>query len=90
MAKKIIQPVADWVAIKRISPETKTEGGIDLPEAAIKKQDAGVVYATGPEATGLEEGDKVVWQKRAGQEVEIRGETFLMLKPNQVFFKVPK
>jgi chaperonin GroES len=87
MAKALIQPMADWVAVKRAKPETKSSGGIDLPESAHKHRDDGVVYAIGPDVSGLEKGDEVTWQKRAGQEVVVEEEHFLMLKPGQIFFK---
>lgn len=71
-------PIADRILVRRIEAETKTRGGILLPDNAQEKPSKGEVLAVGPGhyengafiATTLKPGDKVVFGKWSGTEFE--------------------
>lgn len=83
-----IKPLADRVLITPDEAETKTAGGLIIPETAKEKPLAGKVVAAGP---GTEEvkmevkpGDRVLYGKYAGTEIAHDGETYLMMKQNDI------
>ncbi len=84
-----IKPLADRVLVKPDPAEEKTAGGLIIPDTAKEKPLAGTVVAAGP---GTEEvkmevkaGDKVLYGKYAGTEITHDGETYLMMKQNDIF-----
>ena len=84
-----IKPLADRVLIKPDAAEEKTAGGLIIPETAKEKPLVGTVVAAGP---GTEEikmevkaGDKVLYGKYAGTEITHEGETYLMMRQNDLF-----
>ncbi len=83
-----IKPLADRVLIKPDPAEEKTAGGLFIPETAKEKPLQGTVVAAGP---GTDEvkmevkaGDKVLYGKYAGTEVTHSGETYLIMRLNDV------
>lgn len=83
-----IKPLADRVLIKAAPAEEKTVGGIIIPDTAKEKPLQGTVLAVGggtkDEAMVLKEGDKVLYGKYAGTEVEFDGEKFLIMRQSDV------
>lgn len=79
-----IEPAGHRVLIRCNKPETKTAGGIIIPDSAQDKhQDVGVIIAIGPtafegglggqDAWGLVEGDEVIFMKHGGKAVDFPG-----------------
>ncbi|MHC4933925.1 MAG: co-chaperone GroES [Planctomycetota bacterium] len=97
MAMKI-RPLKDRVLIRPIEEETKTAGGIYLPDTAKERPVRGEVVAVGPgryiEEKGdrvpvaLQTGDKVIYGKYAGTEVRIEGEEYKILEAKDVLAKI--
>jgi len=97
MAMKI-RPLKDRVLIRPIEEETKTAGGIYLPDTAKERPVRGEVMAVGPgryiEEKGdrvpvpLQTGDKVIYGKYAGTEVRIEGEEYKILDAKDVLAKI--
>jgi len=94
-AKKLkIRPLEDRVVVERFEAEEKTRGGIVLPDTAREKPQQGKVIATGPgkllEKSGerakmsLKVGDTVFYGKYTGTEVELQGETYVILRESDV------
>ena len=93
MAKLKIRPLNDKLVVKRLEAETKTKGGIVLPDAAKEKPKEGVVVSVG---TGkllengsraqfrVKEKDRILFTSYAGTEVKIDGEEFLVLGEEDV------
>jgi chaperonin GroES len=93
MAKSRFRPLHDRVVVKRINPETKTKGGIIIPDTAREKPQQGEVVAVGPggrdEAGKLipidvKVGDKVLFGKWSGTEVVLDGDELLIMKESDV------
>ena len=83
-----LQPLADRVVVQPLNEEEKTPGGIYLPDTAKEKPQEGKVVAVGPGRVNdkgqridmtVKVGDRVVYSKYAGTEVEIGGEEYLIL-----------
>ncbi|MBK9121004.1 MAG: co-chaperone GroES [Phycisphaerales bacterium] len=94
-AKKLkIRPLDDRVVVERFEAEERTAGGIVLPDSAREKPQTGRVIATGPgkllEKSGergkmsLKVGDTVFYGKYSGTEVEIDGDTYVILRESDV------
>lgn len=83
-----IKPLADRVLIKPAPAEERTAGGIIIPDTAKEKPLQGEVLATGngtkDEEMVLKAGDRVLYGKYAGTEVELEGEKYLIMRQNDV------
>lgn len=83
-----IKPLADRVLIEPAPAETKTVGGIIIPDTAKEKPLQGTIVAVGQgtkdEEMVLKEGDKVLYGKYAGTELEYEGTKYLMMRQSDV------
>ncbi len=88
-----LKPLADRVLLVRAEAEETLKGGIILPDSAKKKPETLTVVATGPGAKDNEgnliempvkEGDTVLAEKYAGQEVTIEGEEYTILRAGDI------
>ncbi|MDR0542808.1 MAG: co-chaperone GroES [Dysgonamonadaceae bacterium] len=83
-----IKPLADRVLIKPAAAEEKTIGGIIIPDSAKEKPLKGEVMAVGngtkDEPMVLKAGDKVLYGKYAGTEIEIEGVQYLIMRQSDV------
>ena len=94
-AKKLkIRPLDDRVVVEQFEAEEMTTGGIVLPDSAREKPQQGKVLATGPgkllEKTGergqmsVKVGDSVFYGKYSGTEVELEGDTYVILRESDI------
>jgi len=88
-----IQPLLDNVLIEPAEEETKSPGGIYLPENAKEKPTIGVVKAVGPgklDKNGkiiklsVKVGDKVYYKKWGGNEIKIAGIELLLVEEKDI------
>ncbi len=83
-----IKPLADRVLIKPAAAEEKTVGGIIIPDTAKEKPLQGEVIAVGngtkDEEMVVKPNDKVLYGKYAGTEIELEGETYLIMRQSDV------
>ncbi len=83
-----IKPLADSVLVKPAPAETKTIGGIIIPDTAKEKPLKGEVIAAGngtkDEEMVLKAGDTVLYGKYSGQEIEVEGEKYLIMRQSDV------
>lgn len=94
-----LRPLDDRVVVKQSQAEEKTSGGIYLPDAAKEKPQIGKVIAVGPGKL-LDDGkrgqmsakknDHVVYGKYMGNEVEIDGEKYVILRESDILGIVEK
>ena len=88
-----IRPLQDRVVVKALDSETKTKGGIIIPDTAKEKPQQGKVVAAGPGARnedgkltpmGVKVGDTILYGKWSGTEVKIEGEDLLIMKESDI------
>lgn len=83
-----IKPLADRVLVKPAPAETKTAGGIIIPDTAKEKPLQGEVLAVGngtkDEEMILKPGDTVLYGKYAGNEVELDGVKYMIMRQSDV------
>jgi chaperonin GroES len=88
-----VKPLHDRVIVKRVEEDEKTKGGIIIPDTAKEKPVEGKIMAVGDgkiqedgKKTPLEvkEGDRVLFGKYAGTEIQIDGEEHLIMKEDDI------
>ena len=85
-------PLDDKVVLKKLQAEETTKSGIVLPGQDKEKPAQGEVVAAGPGGVvegkevkmQVKEGDKVVYSKYSGTEVELDGEKYLIVKQSDI------
>jgi chaperonin GroES len=88
-----VRPLQDRVLVKRLEEETKTAGGIIIPDNHTEKPIQGEVVSVGPgyrnqdgsfRALEVKAGDKVLFGKYAGTDVKVEGADFLIMKEDDL------
>ena len=88
-----IRPLHDHILVKRVKEEDKTKGGIIIPDTAKEKPQEGKVVAVGKGklledgklvALDVKKGDRILFNKYAGNEVKIEGEEHLILREDDI------
>ena len=92
MATKV-RPLGDKILVKRVEAESKTKGGIVLPDAAKEKPAEGKVLAVGEgklldsgkrAAFQVKKGDRVLFSSYAGSEITVDGDELLVMGEEDV------
>ena len=87
------RPLGDRVLVKRVEEESKTKGGIIIPDTAKEKPHEGEVVSVGPgvrdesgkvNALELKAGDRILFGKWSGTEVKIDGDDLIIMKESDV------
>ena len=93
MAKTKFRPLHDRVVVKRVDAESKSKGGIIIPDTVKEKPQEGEVVAVGPGgrdengkliAIDIKSGDRVLFGKWSGTEVKLDGEELLIMKESDI------
>jgi chaperonin GroES len=81
-----VKPLADRVMVKLEKNESKTAGGIIIPDTAQEKTQVGIIVEVGDdkEAIKVSAGQKVMYDKYAGTQVKIDGVEHLILKMSDI------
>ncbi|MBW2493347.1 MAG: co-chaperone GroES [Deltaproteobacteria bacterium] len=88
-----IRPLQDRIIVKRVDGEETTKGGIIIPDTAKEKPQEGKVVAVGKgkinedgklQPLDVKKGDKVLFSKYAGTEINIEGEEHLIIREDDV------
>jgi len=92
-AKDKIQPLADRVVVKPLEETEQMRGGLYIPDTAKEKPMQGTIVAVGPGKLSeqneriqpdVKVGDKVLYGKYSGTEVNVEGEEYLILRESDV------
>jgi len=76
-----VKPLGDRVLVKLVEGETKTAGGIYIPQTAQEKTQEGIVLAVGDDETvKVKAKDRVLYDKYAGSTIKVGGEEQLIIK----------
>ncbi len=88
-----IKPLNDRVLVKRLESETKSAGGIIIPDTAKEKPQKGKVVATGPGKMNddgtrtpveVKVGDLVLFGKYSGTEIKIEGDEHVFMRESDI------
>ena len=88
-----VRPLHDRVIVKRVEEEEKTKGGIIIPDSAKEKPQEGEVVAVGEGkvsekgdriALAVKAGDRILFSKYAGNEINIDGEEHLIMREDDI------
>ena len=88
-----IRPLHDRIIVERLEEETKTAGGLIIPDTAKEKPQQGKVIAVGKGKKtedgkvlplDVKVGDKVLFGKYAGTEIKIEGQEYLMMREDDI------
>ena len=100
MAEKLkIRPLHDRVIIQRLEAETKSAGGIVIPDSAAEKPIRGKVIAVGKgkilengdiRPLDVKVGDHILFGKYSGTEVKVDGEEYLVMREEDVMAVLEK
>ena len=94
-----VRPLDDRVVIKQSEAEEKTTGGIILPDTAKEKPQIGKVMAVGPgkildngkhAEMSVRKNDTVIYAKYMGNDIEIDGEKYVILRESDILGIVEK
>lgn len=93
------RPLGDRVLVKRVEEETKTKGGIIIPDTAKEKPIEGEVVAVGNgkiledgsvRKLDVKAGDRILFGKYSGTEVKVDGEERLILREDDILGVIEK
>lgn len=88
-----LRPLQDRLLVQRVEEETKTKGGIIIPDTAKEKPAEGKVVAVGNGKLGddgkripleIKVGDRILFGKYGGTEVKVEGEEYLIIREDEV------
>jgi chaperonin GroES len=94
-----IQPLQDRVIVKRLEEDTKTAGGIIIPDTAKEKPQQGKVIEVGPGKVleggtrvdmTVKKGDLVLFGKYSGSEVTLDGDELLIMREDDILGVIKK
>lgn len=93
MLTTVFRPLHDRVVVRRIEAESKTKGGIIIPDTAKEKPQEGEIVAAGAGARDengkivpldVKAGDRILFGKWSGTEIKFNGEDLLIMKEADV------
>ena len=94
-----IRPLADKVVVQRLEAETKTTGGIVLPDSAKEKPQRGKIVSVGKgkilddgtlKKVQVKKGDMILFTSYAGTEVKINGKEYLIMNESDIMAVIGK
>jgi chaperonin GroES len=92
-----LEPLDDRVVVEPMEAESKTKGGIVLPDTAQEKPQRGTVISVGPGrvaddgkriAPTVKKGDKIIYARYGGMEVEVDGKEYMILRESDILAKI--
>ena len=89
----MIEPVGRRVLVQRLDEEEKKKGGIIVPDTAKEKPQEGVVknvakVGKDDDPLPVKKGDKILFGKYSGTEIEYNGEEYLILGEDDILAKI--
>ena len=88
-----LRPLHDRILVRRIEEEEKTKGGLIIPDTAKEKPQEGKVIAVGKGRVAedgklrpldVHKGDRVLFTKYAGSEIQVGGDEHLIIREDDV------
>jgi len=94
-----VRPLADKVLVQRLEAETKTTGGIVLPDSAKEKPQRGKIISIGKgkvlddgtvKKVQVKKGDMVLFTSYAGTEIKVDGKEYLIMDESDIMAVIEK
>ncbi|MBP2675437.1 MAG: groS2 [Deltaproteobacteria bacterium] len=94
-----VKPLQDRILIKRVEEESKSRGGIIIPDSAKEKPQEGLVVAVGPgkvtdNGTRVEcevkVGDRILFGKYSGTDIKVDGVEHLIMREDDILAIISK
>ncbi len=94
-----VKPLQDRILVKRVEEESKTKGGIIIPDTAKEKPQEGKVVAVGPGKVTdngtrvtpeVKVGDTILFGKYSGTEIKVEGVEHLILREDDILAVITK
>jgi len=93
-----IKPLGDRILVEQSLAETKTKGGIIIPDSAKEKPQEGTVVAVGTGkivngkkiALDVKKGDKILFSKYGGDDIKLEGKEYKILKEDDILAIIEK
>ena len=88
-----LKPLQDRILVQRVEEKATTKGGIIIPDTAKEKPAEGKIIAVGAGKVGedgkrialdVKKGDRVLFSKYAGTEVQIEGDEYLIMREDDI------
>ena len=88
-----VRPLYDRILVKRVEEETKTAGGLFIPDTAKEKPQQGVIVAVGKgklqedgslRKLEVKAGDKILFAKYSGSDIKMDGVEHLILREDDI------
>jgi chaperonin GroES len=87
-----VRPLYDRVLVERVESETRSKGGLYLPDSAQEKPYEGIIRAVGHgrlvdgeiKPLAVKVGDRVVFKRYAGNEIKVEGQERIMLREDDI------
>lgn len=83
-----IKPLADYVVVQQEPSESKTASGLYLPEQAQEKPKTAKVFAVGSAVKEIKVGDRVVYGGYSNTEIKQDGQTYMLVKEENIYATV--
>jgi chaperonin GroES len=83
-----LEPLDDYVVVEPVDEEAETRSGLIIPPSAEAHCRSGIVTERGPEAAGVEPGDKVLFPKVAGFDVRLAGVAVKVIRRGELIARV--
>ncbi len=83
-----LEPLDVNVVVEAVDEETETRSGRIIPASAEAGSRSGIVTATGPDAEGVDPGDKVLFPKNAGFDVRLGGVAVKVVRRGELIARV--
>ena len=89
-----IRPLQDRIIVKRLEEETKTKGGIIIPDTAKEKPQRGKVIAVGTGRVAddgkvspltVKVGDSILYGKYSGTELNLEGKDYMIMRESDIY-----
>jgi chaperonin GroES len=88
-----LRPLQDRIIVQRVEEESKTKGGIIIPDSAKEKPAEGIVISVGKGKVAddgklipmeVKTGNRILFGKYSGTEVKVEGEEYLIMREDDV------
>ena len=83
-----LEPLDDFVVVQPSDEETETRAGLIIPASAESRCTTGVITAVGPDAAGVEPGDKVLFAKDSGFDVRVADTAVKVIRRAELIARV--